>query len=334
MLSTVIPQSAAGSAPVEAKTCHYVRLGAMPARWVGSRLRVQGSIDDTSEPMILDSGAANMLIPAQMAADLALVPIPGVRGSAYGTGGKTWSWVARVTDIQVGDVKGSNVNVSVANFDSPDILIGADFLFQHDLELDGGQATSLTALDCGDASLAYWAADVPYVPIEAPDGDDRRVVIEVHINGQPIRALVDTGAPTTILDVGAARRLGLDEAEAAVHGIELGGVGMKRMRVWSVAVAEFAIGDEQVMHTRLLVGDLWGNEREDMGLLTGWWRLRHAPEAILGADFLKAHRLLFAMKQRRLYFSYLGGDLFNTRTEAASTDPTPAKAQTPTAKVP
>lgn len=309
------------SAAASARQCRYVRLGSMPATWVGSRLRVQGSVDDTPEPMILDSGAVHMLIPVQMAADLALVPIPGVRGSAYGAGGKTWMWVAKVMEIQVGDVKGSDVKVAVASVDSLDILVGADFLFQHDLELDGGRATSFTPLDCGDVPLAWWAADVPYVPIEEPDGDDRRVVVEVRVNGHPLRALVDTGAPTTVIDAGAAHRLGLGDAADGTGSRELGGVGNKRMRVWPVAIDDFALGGEQVTHTRLLVGDLWGNQRQDMGTLTGWWRLRHAPEVILGADFLRAHHLLFAMQQRRLYFSYQGGDLFNTPTEAGVPEP-------------
>jgi hypothetical protein len=33
-------------------------------------------------------------------------------------------------------------------------------------------------------------------------------------------------------------------------------------------------------------------------------------DVVLGADFLRAHRILFAMSQHRLYMSYLGGDPF------------------------
>jgi len=31
---------------------------------------------------------------------------------------------------------------------------------------------------------------------------------------------------------------------------------------------------------------------------------------VLGADFLKSHRVLFAMAQRRIYLSYEGGPVF------------------------
>jgi hypothetical protein len=36
-------------------------------------------------------------------------------------------------------------------------------------------------------------------------------------------------------------------------------------------------------------------------------------DMLLGADFLRTHRILFAMSQDRLYMSYLGGDPFPPR---------------------
>ena len=39
---------------------------------------------------------------------------------------------------------------------------------------------------------------------------------------------------------------------------------------------------------------------------------------LLGADFLRAHRVLFAMSQNRLYISYLGGDVFSRAARASN----------------
>jgi len=36
------------------------------------------------------------------------------------------------------------------------------------------------------------------------------------------------------------------------------------------------------------------------------------PTMILGADFLRAHHVLFAHSQGQFYFSYLGGKVFKT----------------------
>jgi hypothetical protein len=39
---------------------------------------------------------------------------------------------------------------------------------------------------------------------------------------------------------------------------------------------------------------------------------------VLGVDFLRVHRILFAMSQDRLYMSYLGGDPFPPRRTVAA----------------
>lgn len=37
------------------------------------------------------------------------------------------------------------------------------------------------------------------------------------------------------------------------------------------------------------------------------------PDIVLGADFLRAHRVLTAMSQRRFYLSHNGGEVFPPR---------------------
>jgi hypothetical protein len=90
------------------------------------------------------------------------------------------------------------------------------------------------------------------------------------------------------------------------------------MKVWPVVFDEFALGDEVISHPHIAVADLWSNVREDMSFMRSWWVLRRAPDAVLGADFLKAHHILFANSQRRMYFSYEGGALFNVPTQTNS----------------
>lgn len=111
------------------------------------------------------------------------------------------------------------------------------------------------------------------------------------------------------------------DASPAAHAT---GIGARRTAMWRVAIDEFAIGGEQVMHTRLMVADLFGAEHADRPALSRWLTMHDAPDRVLGADFLKAHHLLFAMTQRRLYFTYVGGDLFDTRTEGGVAEPAPA----------
>ena len=42
---------------------------------------------------------------------------------------------------------------------------------------------------------------------------------------------------------------------------------------------------------------------------------------LLGADFLRSHRVLVSHSQRKLYFTYLGGPVFQSREPSTSKDP-------------
>jgi hypothetical protein len=49
---------------------------------------------------------------------------------------------------------------------------------------------------------------------------------------------------------------------------------------------------------------------------------------LLGADFLRSHRVLVAHSQRKIYFTYTGGPVFQlNRPAAPGTEPRPADAK-------
>ena len=50
-----------------------------------------------------------------------------------------------------------------------------------------------------------------------------------------------------------------------------------------------------------------------------------AEEMLLGADFLQSHRVLVALSQMRLYFTYLGGGVFRAQTGSGE-KPDPPRA--------
>jgi hypothetical protein len=64
-------------------------------------------------------------------------------------------------------------------------------------------------------------------------------------------------------------------------------------------VATFAIGSETIKNAHISIRD-----NPPQGILLGM------PDVLIGADFLRAHRVLIAMSQRRFYVSYLGGEVF------------------------
>jgi len=69
--------------------------------------------------------------------------------------------------------------------------------------------------------------------------------------------------------------------------------------MWIVPFDSFSIGGETIAHPRFAVTEL----------TTRTYNTR-APGMVLGRDFLRTHRVLLAFGQKRMYFSYLGGEAF------------------------
>lgn len=91
----------------------------------------------------------------------------------------------------------------------------------------------------------------------------------------------------------AAKGAGLKmDAPGTVRAGEVVGIGERRVGHWSTRVDTLSIGDETIRNARIGVVETLG----DLGI-----------DIVLGADFLRSHRVLFAMSQEKLYISYVGG---------------------------
>ncbi len=310
--------------------CKYKRLGAIPAEWVGSRLMIDGTINDQPLKMIVDTGSQWTTMPGALATRLD-VALAHASHYEVGFGGKSEISSGRLQELSLGRFQWHKLKVAVAWSVGglPDVLVGADLLLENDVELDGKQLVFFAPSGCDDASLGYWGDDVPSVPTEPVVGKDLRTNIVVQVNGQPVRALVDSGAPTTILDSAAARRLGANPDDPSAQLGKSGGIGSHVTSMSAATFDSIAIGPEVVHHPRIRVGNLWQGVRDDIHEMGTERYVAEQPEMILGADFIRSHRLLFATSQRRLYFSYIGGEVFRVpaaRAVAATTAPSDSAA--------
>jgi hypothetical protein len=110
--------------------------------------------------------------------------------------------------------------------------------------------------------------------------------------------MIDSGAAVSSITSDAAKRLGIPfDTPGVTRGGDLVGIGNYTTSRWFVTVKRFQIGDETVENAEMAV--------EDSGM--------NSAHVTLGADFLRAHRVLFAMSQTKLYFSYVGGEPFGQR---------------------
>lgn len=265
---------------------------------------VAARINGRDVKLVADSGAFFSQISSPKAAELGLKagPLPfgywikGVGGFEEKPG------FATAKDFSINDVKAPGAFVIGGGEVGNDAagLLGQNILGFEDVEYDlaHGVIRLVRPHDCVSRALAYWAGAQPYSVIEIDAARARMTKGEAFVNGVRMHVLFDTGASTSHLSLAAAKRAGLDPHGAGVVTAGLTrGIGRRLVQTWIAPVDSFKVGDEEVRHTRLRLADTdFGGEDIDM---------------LLGADFFLSHRVYVANDQRKLYFTYNGGSVFN-----------------------
>ncbi len=314
--------AATSMAVAAASNCKMIQIADWPLRIERNHLIVDGSINGQKIGIMLDTGATRSLILRSATERLGLTR-QQVRGyRMFGIGGETKVEGANVDEFKIGQITRKNWRVLVAGERDfgQDIafVLGEDFLYQVDVEFDlAHRAVRIfQPRDCDGVSLAYWATESPSeVDIEAIYDAQPQIVITIQINGQPVRAQLDSGASTSVLNKSDAARLGVTPETPGVVAVGSGGgLGARSVESWTGPFESVAIGNESIKDTTIRFADLW---RDATYTPIG----SHVPQKVestaamlLGADFLRAHRVLVAHSQRKLYFTYAGGPVFQLRS--------------------
>jgi len=196
-------------------------------------------------------------------------------------------------------------------------LLGRNILSIADTEYDlahGVVRLMFPNEDCAKSPMAYWAGETPFSEIELlrHDREKKTPAIETIalINGKRLRVMFDTGA-RTVMTLKAAKRVGVTDLQPSGR---VGGVGQGTVAGWSGAIERFELGGEVVHNVRLSVAD---------------FDLREI-DMLLGVDFFLSHRIYVSKKQRRMYFTYNGGQVF----ALSATEPKASNAEDNTNSLP
>jgi predicted aspartyl protease len=312
IVAAAIGLAGASMAVAAASNCKLVRIEEWPVRQERGHLFVDGAVNGRKIGIILDTGAMASLILRSAAVRLGLDRRWLRSFVAFGVGGETEVETGYVEEFKIGQAarKGWWVMVAGERDFGGDaaFLLGEDFFQQADVEFDlAHNAVRLfQPKDCNGVSLAYWATDVAgEAEIDKIDGRRPMIVLTVRINGQPVKAMVDSGASTSLLDKRLAASMGVTpETPGVVAGGRAIGVGKKSVDVWIGRFQSFAIGNETIKDTTVRFADLLVDVPGDVPLA------ERMPPMVLGLDFLRAHRVLIAHSQRKIYFTYAGGPVF------------------------
>jgi tetratricopeptide (TPR) repeat protein len=285
--------------------CKLVKRGELPVTMSGLAPLVHARIDDTDALFIADSGAFFSMLTPAAAAELKLHLSPAPFGiSLTGVGGEAHMSVTTVPTFTIFGVTIPKVEFIVAGNDlggGAAGLLGQNvFRLADDVEYDlaNGIIRLFTPDGCRHTPLAYWAVGHVYSVIEIA----RATPLAPHtagvafLDGARIRVFFDTGSPTSMLTLGAAKRAGVTpETAGVVASGPAVGIGRQLVPSWIAPFASFKIGDEEVRNTRLRIG---ASGIRDVDML-------------IGADFFLSHRIYVANSQEKLYFTYNGGPVFN-----------------------
>lgn len=310
------------AAPVHAE-CHLGILATLPITMQGLRPTTVARINGTDAPFLVDSGAFFGIITPGTAKQFALHQTPAPVGFTMGgIGGATTPTVTTVRKFGIAGQTLDNIPFLVGGSevgqDSVGV-IGYNVLGIGDAEYDlaHGVVRLIRPAGCRRANFPYWphpavvASEVDLEP--GIGGRTSRIATTATINGTKVRAVFDTGAAGSVVSRAAALRAGIDVTgpDARPAGVT-SGVGRRAVRSWTVPVAVFKIGDEEVRTTFLRVIEAIGEGPE-------------APEMLIGADFFLSHHIYVAKDLHKLYFTYNGGNVFNLKAVDA---PPPAEAPT------
>jgi predicted aspartyl protease len=298
--------AAVPAAHAEANACKYLSIGELKLRFQGDNFQpvVEGSINNSPATMLVDTGSsASMLTPTVV--ERLDLPLRMTGTHAEGIGGATRLYSARLSEFGIGPAHIQRANLRVIGdmgvMPGFDAIVGADFLLQSDLEISLAEKAVrfFRPKDCNDDSfLAYWTKEAVVVPLAGRFGDSRNHTFTVELNGVKVDAMLDTGATRTTVFESAARKAGVSAAHASSRNAgSANGIGSDIVAQRSAIFSTFAIGGETIRDAELLIGP----DQNTFGA--------HI-DMLLGADFLRSHRVLFAMGQRQLYITYQGGQVF------------------------
>ena len=289
----------------ELAKCRYALVGRLPIQYhgTGMQLTTEGQINGTPAVMLIDTGAAFTLL-TRFGTDKRTLRRDITSRTVTGVGGFTRLYSVPISNFQIGPIK-SEYRGGLLAIDEMgsrpdyDVIVGSDIFLATDVEifLAEKQLKFFLPQNCDNTFLGYWNKNAVAVPLKFKT-DDPRPMIEVQLNGVKMMALIDSGAALSLVNLSAAAKAGITSESAGVQrGPELSGAGHKLVKSYRAIFKTFSVGDEIIQNANLQLFD-------DNGADT-------FVDVILGDDFLRSHRILFAQSQKMVYLSYVGGAPFH-----------------------
>lgn len=283
----------------EAADCNLKLVNTVPIKmaYEGQRVLVSVTINGTPKQFLLDTGGATTQISAEAADELKL-PITDSNVKMLDLYGNASTRAVKVDSFILGRLRDKNTTLPIMTFRDNELFSGifaADYMGKYDIELDfaGGKMNYFSPDHC-PGKVVYWpTAAVAVVPILF--GDMQHLVLDVSLDGHHLRAIIDTGAPSTTLYKAEAKRVfGLtDDSERFEHIFQ------------KLSFEGLEVGNPHIQ----IIPDKTGSKDPNNSFVTGS-RLHRIddgdptdPVMLIGMNILTKLRLYIAFSERKIYIT-------------------------------
>jgi hypothetical protein len=296
--------------------CQLLQLAELDVTVKNNTPLVPVTIDGQSVEMILDTSYTRSQIRRSAAQDLHLKPRPSSL-AFYGPYGIDVAEIASIRDFTFAGSTAHQMLFYVTNqettMDNIVGVLGEDILSHFDIEFDlaSRKIRLFAAKDCKGDQVAYWTHDYFVADLSHTVGYGLPQ-IDVSLNGHKVLASLSSGIPQSTVTTQAVRQSGIEPESAVRAAGTMQGAAAERIDSSVAVFPSLTIGQETFQNAKLWKA---GNYSR-YGLAHNESQLDHlafeAPDLEIGGDFFLAHRIYLARSQKKVYFTYNGGPIFQT----------------------
>ena len=294
-------------------SCQFGAVAVLPLR--DNTFLFTADVNGKPANLFLDTGSYATMLTLNSAQRLG-VTMSALDSESYGIGGVRHTYSGTAKRMRIGNMDADGIIVGgTGMFDqTPDAtidgLFGMNMMAAYDIDLDIiGQHVIIFQADgaCGRPAAAL-APPLYIVPLVSIDRD-RQTDVDITINGDTIRAVIDSGASHTVMFRGAARRLGVDLAALHAEGHHLDrGIGPRAVASMTHVFEKVVIGDLTINNMPIAIIDQanLGIDRIHTGsrLVDTADGESGGEDMLLGADFMRKVHLWISHSSHHLIMQF------------------------------